>query len=212
MSNQKPADNRSASQKISDLENALMSLYQTADNMARDVMTLKEAIKLLGNKVDSIVKASSSGEAINDAVISRIMVENNCEELANKVKTMVAQGVLASQEQVAEDSFVVGEEVNEQGEIANPRLQFALYALQQDLRDKFIGAKAGDLLSLQEGKLKFRVSEVYQIQQPKAAEEPTEEATTAPAEATQEAPAQEAAPAEAAPEATQAAPEQAQTA
>lgn len=169
--NQKPAaDTRSASQKIGDLENAVMSLYQTVDNMARDLGTIKEALKLLGNKADSIVKASASGEPMSNDLIAKIMIQNNCEELAEKVKNMIAQGILTSQDQVGEDSFLVGSEENETGETVNPRLQFGLYALQPELREKFVGAKVGDVLNLQEGKLKFKVLEVYQIQQPKAPE------------------------------------------
>lgn len=168
--NKKPVDNRSATQKIADLENAAMSLYQAVDNMARDITTLKEAIKLLGNKVDSIVKATSRGEALTDEVLSRIMVENNVEELSQKVKVMVAQGVLAPQEQVGEDSFVVGSELNENNEVVNPRLQFALFALQPEIREKIKGSKPGDVLTLQEGKLKFKVLETFQIQEPNAPE------------------------------------------
>lgn len=176
--NQKPADNRSATQKIGDLENAMIAAYQTLDNMARDLNTAKEAIKLLGNKIDSIVKATVAGEALSDDVISRIMVENNIEELKNKLKIMVAQGILAASEQVAEDSFLVGSDVNEAGEVVNPRLQFALYAIRPpELQQKFLGAKVGDVLNLQEGKLKFKVSEIYQIQKPKPAEAAPDTAT-----------------------------------
>lgn len=190
---QKPTDNRTASQKIQDLENALISLYQTADNMARDLGVIKEAIKLLGNKVDSIVKASASGEAITDEVIGRIMVENNVEELANRVRNMVVQGVLAPQEQVGADSFIVGQELNDEGKVENPRLQFALGALKPELQEKIKGARAGDTLTLEEGKLKFKVLESYQIQQPKAPEAPAAAPEAAPATST--APAAEAAPA-----------------
>lgn len=192
MSENKNPDTRSASQKIQDLEGAMISLYQTADNMARDLTTVKEAIKLLGNKVDAIVKASNSGQALSDDVISKIMIQNNCEELSQKVKVMVAQGILAAAEQVAEDSFVVGEEQNDLGETVNPRLQFAVYAIQPELREKFIGGKVGDVLNLQEGKLKFKVAEIYKIQQPKqpeaapapAAEAASEQTAAAPAEST----------------------------
>lgn len=168
--NQKPVDNRNASQKIQDLENAMMQLYQTVDAMARDLGTVKEAIKLLGNKVDSIVKASSKGEVISDDVISRIMIENNCEELKQKVTVMQAQGILVAQEQVGTDSFVVGAELNDKDETVNPRLQFALYVLSPELQEKIKGSKVGDVLTLQEGKLRFKVLESYQIQQPKTAE------------------------------------------
>lgn len=165
--NKPPVDNRSASQKIADLENAVMSTYQTLDNVIKDLGTIKDAIKLLGNKVDSIVKASVNGEAISDAVLARIMIENNCEELANKVKVMIAQGVLAPQEQVGDNSFIVGAELNDAGETVNPRLQFGIFALRPELQEKLKGSKPGDVINLEEGKLKFKVLETHAIQQPK---------------------------------------------
>lgn len=168
--NQRPADTRSASQKIQDLENGLMSLYQTADSMARDLMTAKEVISLLGNKIDAIVKASGLGQPLTDDVISRIMVENNCEKLAERVKLMTAQGIIVPSEQINDNSFVVGCEVNEVGEVTNPRYQFALVALPPQIRARMIGGRVGDLLNLQEGTMKFKVNAVYDIQQPKAPE------------------------------------------
>jgi hypothetical protein len=180
--NQKPADTRSASQKIGDLENAMIAIYQTVDNVARDLNTCKDALKLLGNKIDSIVKATVAGEPLSDDVISRIMIENNIEELKNKLKVMVAQGILSPTETIADDSFIVGSDINDAGDVVNPRLQFALYAIKPpELQQKFVGAKVGDVLNLQEGKLKFKVAEIYQIQKPK----PAEAAPAAPAETPQ---------------------------
>ena len=182
MSNeQKPNDNRTATQKITDLENAMGALYQTADNMARDLTTAKDAIKLLGNKLDAVVKASAAGEPLNDTVISRIMIENNCAELAEKVNALVVQGILVKEEQVGENAFVIGAEIADDGAVINPRLQFALKALSPALQEKIIGSRAGDLLTLEEGKLKFKVSETYSIQNPQqpAAETPAEAAAPA---------------------------------
>jgi hypothetical protein len=164
------------------MERGLMALYQTADNMARDMMTIKEAIKLLGNKLDSVVKASARGEALTDEVIAKIMVENNVEELKEKVENLKAQGVLVTAEEIGPNSFVVGRELAEDGSIANPRMQFVVSALQGEIKDKFPGAKAGQILDLQEGKFKFEVQEVYNIQTPQAApSEPAPEAA-APSE------------------------------
>ena len=59
-------------------------MYQAGDNLASDTQTLKEAIKLLGNKIDAIVKATMAGEDLNDEVLSRIMVENNVTELKSE--------------------------------------------------------------------------------------------------------------------------------
>ena len=186
MSNQQQPDKRTASQRIDDMERGLMALYQTADNMARDMGTIKEAIKLLGNKLDSVVKASERGEALNDEVIARIMVENNVEELKEKVTNLVNQGVLVAAEEVGPNSFVVGREIAEDGSIANPRMQFVVSALQGEVKDKFPGSKVGQTLELQEGKWKFEIQEVYNIQTPE--QQASAPAESAPAES-EEAPA-----------------------
>ena len=147
-----------------------MSLYQTADNMARDLSTSKDAIKLLGNKTDSIVKAIGRGEPVTDTVIAKIMVENNVEELTEKVNDLISQGILKEEESVTENSFVVGQELDENGAIANPRMQFVVSSLQEPLREKLKGAKVGDTLDLQEGKWKFSVLATYSINTPPAPE------------------------------------------
>ena len=176
MSNQQ-ADKRTAAQRIDDMERGLMALYQTADNMARDLMTIKEAIKLLGNKLDAVVKASNRGEQLNDEVISKIMVENNIEELKNKVTDLVNQGILQAAEEVTANSFVVGREVDENGTVQNPRMQFVVSALAPNVKDKFPGAKVGQTLELEEGKWKFEIQEVYSLVVPSA---PTQQAPAQP--------------------------------
>lgn len=167
--NKKPSDNRSATQRIQDLENAVMSLFNVNDNLARDVMTLKEAIKLLDNKVNSIVKASTAGEPLTDAVLTRIMVENNVAELAQKVTNMVSQGFLQAEDQVSENAFVVGSEHSEDGTVINPRLQFALKAVTPETQAKLLGMKVGDTLKNQEGKMNFKLLESYKIVIPQEA-------------------------------------------
>lgn len=203
-------DKRTASQRIDDLERGIMALYNTADNLVRDLLTVKEAIKLLGNKLDSVVKASERGQPLNDDVISKIMIENNVEELKQKTTNLINQGFLVASEEVTKTSFVVGRELDDKGEVVNPRMQFVVGSLDPKVGDKFPGSKVGTILNLEEGKWKFEVLEVYAITQSKAeakaarqeAKEIAAEAVAATGEAakeTESAPA--AAPAEAAQEA-----------
>lgn len=161
-------DKRSASQKIQDLENAVGSFYQTLDNMARDLLTAKEAIKLLGNKLDAVVKAANTEAGINDEVIGQIMVQNNIEELKGRVTTMVSQGILVAQDTVTEKTFIVGRDVKKDGGIANPRMQFALQALQPAVREKLLGAKVNQLIIFEENQADFEVLEIYGIHAPQA--------------------------------------------
>jgi hypothetical protein len=139
-------------------------------------MTLKEAIKLLDNKLSSVVKASTNGEPLTDDVISRIMTQNNVDELEQRVRTMVERGNLIKEEQVSENSFLVGLELGDDDSIFNPRLQFVLRALSPNFQAKLLGGKAGDVFLLEEGKARFKLLESYSIQEqpaPQAAPTPT---------------------------------------
>lgn len=188
MQTQQAEVKRTATQRLEDLENMMMNMFHTADNMARDIITLKEAVKLLGNKVDSIVTLLSTGKEVSDDTVADIMMENNSKELKSKVDGLVEQGILVlSDGIVGTRSFVVGRELDDTGQVVNPRIQFALSALPENLQSKVVGSKAGDVVTLEEGKLNLEVLEVYSIETPslvraeavEAAETETAKAETA---------------------------------
>ena len=159
---------RTASQRIDDLERGIVALYQTAENIARDMMVARDAIKLLGNKLDSVVKLLNRelSEKVNDDAIAQQMVSNNIEELKERVTKLVTDGTLVASEEITDRSFIVGQEIDDKGAVVNPRLQFALGALNEELKTKLKAAKLGETVVLQEGKLQFKVTESYTIQQP----------------------------------------------
>ncbi len=162
-------DTRSASQRIEDLEKASVSLYQALEAFSKDFNLAKETLKLLSNKVDAIVKVAAAGSVISDDSVTKQMVQNNVLDLKEKVKGLLDGGTLSAQESVDDTSFIVARELDDQGNEINPRLQFALGALSdQILKDKIKGAKAGDILQLQEGKLQLQVMEIYSINVPQA--------------------------------------------
>lgn len=182
---------RNASQRIEDLERAMVSLYQTADNMARDLMTVKDAVKILHNKVSAIVTAYTRDKTFSEESVTAVMIDSNVEELKSKLNTLIEQGILVAEEVVTDASFVVGRELDDNNVVVNPRLQFTMAGVQETVRGKLVGAMSGDILLLEEGKLKFEVLETYQIQTPKAPEAAeAAPAAEAPAEATEQAPAQ----------------------
>jgi len=184
-------DNRSASQRIEDLEKASVSLYQALESFSKELGLNRETTKLLSNKVDAIVKVAASGSAINDESVVKAMIQNNVVELKEKVNDLIKNGVLVSQDAVDETSFVVAREIDDQGNEVNPRVQFALGALQKELQDKVKGSKAGDVLNLQEGKLKLQIMETYSIKAPQppeaAAETDSAPADSAPADSSADA-------------------------
>jgi hypothetical protein len=163
---------KSAAERLSDLEQAAGYLHNTNDHITKDLVVLKNALKLLNNKVDAIVKASVSGEAITDEVLNRIMVENNVADLANKVTNMIVQGILVPEDAISANSFIVGSESDADGTVTQPRIQFALKALSADLQAKLLGVKRGASVQFEEGKSSFNVIESYKIVPPSEPEAP----------------------------------------
>lgn len=184
-----PNDKRTASQRIDDLERAVMSIFNVSNNMARDNTLIKNAIKLLDSKVDAIVQAASTGKEITNEVLTGIMKEKELEELKGKVANLVTQGFLVTADEIAEGAFVVGAETEPDaadgtpGRVVHARLQFTLASLDKEIQDKLLGAKAGSTISFKDDALVFKVQEVYKIVNP-----------TPPAPAPEAAPAETPAP------------------
>lgn len=165
---------RSATERLNDLEQGVMGIFQAIDNMSRDLMLVKDAIKLLGNKTDAIARASN----LSDDVISGLMVENNIAELKGIVDRLVNQGVFVAEEVVTAQSFVVIREVDDAGNTVNPRIQLAVGSIEPTTAAKLVGARVGETVEVAEGKLKAVIVESYEIVTPQA---PQAELAEAPA-------------------------------
>jgi hypothetical protein len=183
----KPLPPKTAAERLNDLEKALVSFYQTFESLGKDTNTIREAVKLLGNKVDALAKANIAGETPTDETLSKIMIDNNVEELKGKVAGLVTAQVLVPTDIIGDtNSFVVGRELAaDSDKVVNPRLQFSLTALAKDVGDKLKGHLVGDIITIQEGQVRFEVLEAYTIQTPpQAAPTAPTPAATAPAEDT----------------------------
>jgi hypothetical protein len=175
-------DKRTASQRIDDLERAVMSGFHTSNNMARDLLMMKDALKLLANKIDSVMKAICAGKQPTDEVVSEYMTANNIAELKGKVENLVNQGILAPTDAAGDGTFIVGSEEEKDGKVIHPRVQFTFSSLDKELADKLRGAKANDLVEFKPDKLLFRVLEIYNVVVPKPPEAPAPAPAPAPAD------------------------------
>ncbi len=87
----------------------------------------------------------------------------------NVVKA-VTEGQLSPAEVVGESSYLVVKQSDQEGKVVNPRLQFGLSAIPQDVRAKFSGVKLGDVLDLGDS-IKTEILEIYTINPPKSESE-----------------------------------------
>lgn len=191
-------DKRTATQKIEDLERVVTMLYQSTAQIKSVVENLiksqaemglvKDALKLLNKKTEAIIQAAAPETGITVATVSNLVIGMNVDDLKAQVAGYLASGHLAATDEVSDNTYLVCEEYNADGTVANPRIQFRLDSQDQATRELLKGKKVGDTISFGENKFSAKILELYTLLEPKAPE-------AAPAEA---APA-EAAPAEAAP-------------
>lgn len=180
---------KTATERLELLENTVNSIIQAIQplgNMSQDLMGLREAVKLLNNKLDAVVKSINAGTALTDENLGQIMTQNNASDLQEKVTKMVNDGLLAATDTIGKDSFVVINEQDEAGKIVNPRMQFLLSALQNDeIRGKLEGSTVGSNIAVGDKGGSLNVLEAYNIVTPQAPEAPAEatDAEAAPAEA-----------------------------
>jgi hypothetical protein len=175
MSETNTENKKTATERLETLENTVQSIIQAVQplaNMAQDLMALREAVKLLNNKLDATVKCLNAGTALTDENLGQVMTENNAKDLQEKVAKMVTDGVLASTTTVGADSFVVINEQDASGKIVNPRMQFLLSALQnEEIRTKLSGAVVGSNIVVGDKGGSLNILEAYNIvaQAPQAA-------------------------------------------
>ena len=181
-------DKRNATQKIEDLEKVVTVLYQAVsqmkpalENLMRsqgDMALVKDALKLLNKKTEAIIQVAAPETGITVSAVSTLVVKMNVDDLTAQVAGYVANGHLVAGDEVADNSYLVCEESNADGTLANPRIQFRLDSQDKATADALRGKKAGDVVSFGENRFNAKILEVYTLAEPKAPE-----AATAPQEA-----------------------------
>lgn len=178
---------KNATERLEDLEttlNQVIQHIQPLEQMAKELMGAKEALKLLNNKLDATVKAVNEGGQVTEDRLNDLMIQNNVRDLTAKVTSMVTSGLLVSTDTVGKESFVVINEADPSGKVVNPRMQFLVSTLQDEgLKAKLDGAKAGSNILVGDQGASINILEAYNVSVPQAS---NSEATTVEASPTTE--------------------------
>ena len=130
-------------------------------NISRENDILKNALQLVHEKLDAVINLANEGKALSQENINEKVVLLKEQELKNKVDQMLEQGAIEAVEEVGENSLVVSREVDDDGKVVNPRLQFITGRLNEESLKHFLGKKSGDLVKMEEGKLGIEIAEIY---------------------------------------------------
>ena len=130
-------------------------------NLSRENEIMKEALSLLNEKQTAIVSLNNEGKSLSDDNINEKIVSMKELALKNVVDARLESGDIISTDSIGENSLVISRELTEEGKVENPRLQFIVGRLVPELKSKFVGLKAGDLVKGEEGKLDIEIMEIY---------------------------------------------------
>ena len=183
-----------ASERLAALESSVVSVDKLATNTAkrsgelelivfnlsRENEILKDALQLVYEKLDGVVGLISAKKELTDKNINEQIVLQKERGLADKVKQSVDAGQLSETSVVSNNSFVVARELSkETGEVENPRLQFLVSKIVEELQNKFLDKKVGDLVKGEDGKFDIEIMEIYDLVEQPLAEIPAEEESEA---------------------------------
>ena len=159
---------QNAAQKIEALENMVMAQNQNIDMLADEIDRLRQLITGLNKRVNASIQAAEQGEVTGESV-NKIIMNENMKELEAKISFLVDQGVLERNDEleISEQTFVVGREIDAEGNVVNPRVQFAVNSIDKDVRNRLMTKKAGDVIGYSETEPSLEITEVYQIIDPK---------------------------------------------
>ena len=166
-------DKRTATQRIEDLERVVTMLYQTVGQhkgiiesllpVKTDVGMLKDVLKLLNKKTEAIIQASDPVTGVTFKSVSDLIVKMNVEELQAQVADFLKNGYLVPATEVDKTSYVVCEEYNKDGSVANPRVQFRLDSQVETLLEAMKGKKVGDTVVFGDDKFDAKILEIYTV-------------------------------------------------
>lgn len=171
-----------AAQKIEALENRVIDLQAQIDellNAVNDKVTIladeidktRQISVALNKRLNASIKAAEEG-GLNGDSVNKIILDENQKELAGRIQYLLDMGALVGDNEgsVNEKSFLVGRTLDTEGNVINPRVQFAVATVDPELSKALIDKKLGDVVAYSEDEDPFEITEMYLIADPKKKE------------------------------------------
>ena len=163
-----PPPPQTASQKLEALENAYVQQNNQINILADEIDRLRQTVVALNKRLNASIQAAEGGGVSNESV-NKIIMSENVKELESKITFLTEQGVLLRNDEaeITDNTFVVGRELDQEGNVTNPRVQFAVKTVEKEVKDKLYTKKAGDVIAYSENEDSLEITEVYEIVNPK---------------------------------------------
>ena len=172
--NKAPEATKSAAERLSEVEKVsqglVVSVVRTAQEMRtinQKLQTLDRVISQLIAYVDGIEKVFADDKPLTKEAHKEAMLANRLQAQKAEVDMYLAQKLLKVAEVITAKSFVVYQEVDQDGKVLNPRGHVEIEPLTGDIKAKFMDKKVGDKFEVMPNRL-MEILEVYEVTPPQA--------------------------------------------
>jgi len=154
-----------ATKRLEALEEAVLGFQQRFLILADEIDKLSAGLMATTKTIDGLLEATKTREAVND-----IIVNENIKEMEQKVKLFQEQGILIKEEgedaEVGERSYIVGRELDQEGNVLNPRIHFAYPSLTEEEKELFLGKKISEVIMQDaESNTGLEILEIFSIKE-----------------------------------------------
>jgi hypothetical protein len=171
MANEKKNTNLTAAQKLEQLESKIAQLNElvmadrrSIEVMAEEIERTNVNLSFLARRQNAIVDVLTDKNIANNDEVTRKIEDYEVNDLKEKIKFLVDQGVLVKDEEgtVNSNSFVVARDLLN-GEVVVPRLQFSIPSLREENKQLILGKKVGDIITTDKSEVSTEITELYKI-------------------------------------------------
>jgi len=160
----KAAPTQTAAQRIENLERTVDGIRKMIQVVAEEMDKLQQTQLALAKRLDATLKVATSGD-LSEEKVNAFEIDQQVKAMKDKVELLVSQGALVESDEIKQgNNFIVGHEINKEGEVVSVRTQATISTLPKEVQDALMGKKVGDLISFAEGQASFQVEEIYLIE------------------------------------------------
>jgi len=184
-----PEPHKTATERLTELETlvnqgvvtSLVSVLREVNEIKGKFQQMEQLVAEMVQYINAIERVFGEDKAVTKETLREALLANRVDGQKAEIDSYLKQGMLKASDTVTNLSFVVFQELALDGKVLNPRNQIPINRLNGDVKDKFMGKKVNDLVSLTPDR-NIQLTEIYEIvpPSPPKVEAPAEAATPAP--------------------------------
>lgn len=158
-----------AAQRIEAIEKRLIANDKNSIMLAEDIDSLRNLVQALAKRLNATIQAGETEDGISSKSVKDIQIQENIKELEGRIDFLLDKGFIEKKDEseTSENSFIVGRELDPDGTVSNPRVQFPIIQMPDKYRDALVGHKLGDVVSIEgDDAPSLEILEIYEIIQP----------------------------------------------